>query len=545
MSKQWIRIALGGIGIGLLATTLFANQFGLDNNPVWGLRRWLAFFLGFFILTIALIYRENNFLGHLFHTTTGQMNLAVISLGTVVILVYVWYVSIGLWITFPNETSYYDLLATAFRNGQTHVEIEPDPALLALENPYEPSTREGIPLLWDATLYNGKYYLYWGPAPALALAIYKLFTPQEVGDKVITFLFTVGTFIFAALLVLDIWKKYFSSIPRWQVLVGMLFMGLANPTLYILIEARIYEAAIISGQFFLLGGLYWFFNAIAAPSRSRLALSGAFLALAVGSRTTLVPAVAFISLLMLIWVIKTHREQFISLTLAFALPLAIGAIAYGGYNFSRFGSVTEFGLRHQITSYNLYESLDETFSPAYIPPNLYKTLFNALEKREIFPYFFPTRWSGPDWLEKEYPRFYLLLGEGITGILTASPFLLFAVWAWGKKDKTFRWILFTLTGVSFMTFLTLQIFFFTTMRYLLDLIPALSLLAVTGFWQGLSQLIDNRLFTVGTAIAGVSLVAYSIAISFILPISGHMEAFRVFNPELLKQLSWAFNNIIK
>jgi hypothetical protein len=96
-----------------------------------------------------------------------------------------------------------------------------------------------------------------------------------------------------------------------------------------------------------------------------------------------------------------------------------------------------------------------------------------------------------------------------------------------------------------MTFLTLQIFFFTTMRYLLDLIPALSLLAVTGFWQGLSQLKDNRLLIVVTAIAGVSLVAYSIVISFILPISGHMESFRVFNPELLKQLSWAFNNIIK
>lgn len=545
MSKQWMRIGIGVIGIGLFVTTLFANQFGLDNNPVWGLRRWLAFLLGIFILTIALFYREDNFLGSLLHTPTGQTNLAITGLGTVVILVYVWYVSIGLWTTFPNETSYYDLLATAFRNGQTHVDVAPDPALLALENPYDPSTREGIPLLWDATLYNGKYYLYWGPAPALALAVFKLFTPQEVGDKVITFLFTVGTFIFAVLLVLDIWKKYFSSVPRWQVLVGMLFMGLANPTLYILIEARIYEAAIISGQFFLLGGLYWFFNAIATPSRSRLALSGAFLALAVGSRTTLVPAVAFISLLMLIWVIKTHREQFISLTLAFALPLAIGAIAYGGYNFSRFGSVTEFGLRHQITSYNLYESLDETFSTAYIPPNLYKTLFNALEKREIFPYYFPTRWSGPDWLEKEYPRFYLLLGEGITGILTASPFLLFVVWAWGNKDKTFRWILFTLTGVSFITFLTLQIFFFTTMRYLLDLIPALSLLAVTGFWQGLAQLKDNRLYMIGTTIAGVSLIAYSIAISLILPISGHMEAFRVFNPELLKQLSWAINNLIK
>jgi hypothetical protein len=545
MSKKWMHITGGVIGAGIVFVALFANQLGLDNNPVWGIKRWLAFFLGTFILTAAIFHREHNVIGRYLHTRTGQMALAVASLSTAIIFVYVWYVSIGLWTSWPNEMSYYNLLAAAFHNGQTAVDVAPEPALLALENPFEPRTREGIPLLWDATLYNGKYYLYWGPTPALLLAFFKLFSPQDVGDKVITFLFTVGTFLFAVLLILELWKKYFTDTPRWAILLGIACMGLVNPMLYILIEARIYEAAIISGQFFLLGGLYWLFTAFDTSSRARFALSGLFLALAVGSRTTLVPAIAFLSLTMLVWAVKTRRDKVITLTLTFALPLVIGAMSYGWYNLARFGSAAEFGLRYQITSYNLYESLDETFSPAYIPPNVYKTLFNSLERREIFPYYFPTRWSGPDALEREYPRFYLLLGEGITGILVASPFLIFAFPAWLNKDKNFRWIVLALTGSSLLTFLMLQIFFFTTMRYLLDLIPALSLLAVTGFWQLLSQSKPSRLLWWTLSITGIVLVAYSIVISLILPISGHMEAFRVFNPELLKQLSWTFNSILK
>ena len=70
----------------------------------------------------------------------------------------------GLWTTWLNRTSYYDLLATAFSHGQTALEVQPDPALLKLENLYELNSREGIPFLWDASLYKGKYYLYFQEA---------------------------------------------------------------------------------------------------------------------------------------------------------------------------------------------------------------------------------------------------------------------------------------------------------------------------------------------------------------------------------------------
>lgn len=545
MTRKWLQIAGGIIGASLIFLMLFANQLGLDDNPAWGIKRFGIFFIGLLILSISLFYRKHNFIGQAIHTSTGRVYLAVGMLSGFIIIVYIWFISIGLWTAWPNETSYYDLLATAFSRGHLAVDVQPDPALLAMENVYEPGNREGIPMLWDATLYKGKYYLYWGPSPALFLAIFKVFSEQEVGDKVITFVFTVGTFIFAALLILELWKRYFLETPPWAVFSAIAFVGLANPILYILIEARIYEAAIIAGQFFIVGGMYWLFKAFDHPSVLRLSLAGAFLALAVGSRTTLTFSVGFLALMALLWTFKTRRDKFFLYIIAFALPLVIGAMSYLWYNHARFDSFTEFGLTYQLTSYNLKESLGKTFSLAYIPPNLHKTLFNRLENRVEFPYIILSRWTGPDWLEGHYPDFYLLLAEAITGIFAASPFMAFSFLAWLNKDRSFRWILLSLAGSAFMVFLMLQVFFFTTMRYLLDLTPTLSILAVTGFWQGLAQL-KNRPTARGIfSIIAFALLLYTIGMALILPIIGHLEAYRVFNPALLEQITWRVNALIK
>ncbi|MFN8381192.1 MAG: hypothetical protein U0V02_04595 [Anaerolineales bacterium] len=545
MIRKWLQISGGIIGAILIFFMLFANQLGLDKDPVWGAKRFFLFFIGLLILAVSLLYREHNFIGNVIHTSTGRWHLAIGALSGFVILIYIWFISAGLWTSWPNETSYYDLLATAFSHGQVAVDVQPDPALLTMENVYEPSNREGIPVLWDASLYNGKYYLYWGPAPALFLAIFKLFTQQVVGDKVITFVYLTGAFIFAVLLILELWRKYFLEIPLWALLSAVAFTGLVSPTLYILLEARIYEAAIIAAQFFLLGGMYWLFTAFNRPSKLRMALAGIFLALAVGSRTTLTFSVALLSFVVLIWAFKMQKAQAFSLVVAFAIPLALGAISYATYNYARFDSFTEFGLRYQLTSYNLHELLGETFSLSYIPPNLYKTLFNPLETRETFPYIVPNRWAGPDWLEGEYPKFYLLLAEAITGIFAASPFMAFAFLAGLNKDKSFRWILLSLAGSAFFVFLMLQVFFFTTMRYLLDLVPTFSLLAVTGFWQGLVLLKKRPVAYWAYSAFAIVLLTYTIAIGLILPISGHLESYRVFNPALLEQLTWQVNALMK
>ena len=43
----------------------------------------------------------------------------------------------------------------------------PDPALTAAANPYDPALRPKVWYPHDASLFNGKFYAYFGPAPAV------------------------------------------------------------------------------------------------------------------------------------------------------------------------------------------------------------------------------------------------------------------------------------------------------------------------------------------------------------------------------------------
>ena len=121
--------------------------------------------------------------------------------------------------------------------------------------------------------------------------------------------------------------------------------------------------------------------------------------------------------------------------------------------------------------------------------------------------------------------------------------MIFAFLAGLNKNKNLQWTILSIAGASFLAFITLQMFFFLAMRYLLDLIPALSLLAVVGFWQGLASFKHHIVARYSLSALGIILSAYSIAMSLLLSLSGNLELFKLFNPDLLKRLTWTFNFI--
>ncbi|MFN8381193.1 MAG: hypothetical protein U0V02_04600 [Anaerolineales bacterium] len=542
MFKNWKQITGEIIGASIILTILFANQLGLDTNSSWGIRRYILLTIGILALSISVFYRRENFIGRAFHTYTGQLYLSIGILNITIVIVYIWVASMGLWTTWLNRTSYYDLLATAFSHGQIALEVLPDPALLELESLYELNSREGIPFLWDASLYKGKYYLYWGPAPALLLTLFKLGYTQPIGDKALTFIFIIGILIFITLLILEIWRNYFPKTPRWAILLGIAFASLANPLLFVLMRGLIYDAAIISGQFFLIGGLYWLFISFNRSSSKYLFfLAGLFFTLAVGSRTNLALTILFLSVVVLIWTLKTQKNNAFLAMVIFSMPLLIGAVGYAAYNYARFGSITEFGLQYQLTIFNLNTLLGKTFSLAYIPQNLYMTLFNPFEIHPRFPYIFGAPAIVPAWLTKTPQDFNSYPPENITGILVGSPFLIFSLFA--RPNKNIHWIYIALAGSCLLTFFTLQVFFFTTMRYLLDLTPVLSLLAVVGFWQSLEFYENRPVIKSILSVACIILVMYSIMMSGLLAISGDIKAFSVFSTDLLAKLRQIFPTI--
>src|SRR4051812_19194704 len=88
----------------------------------------------------------------------------------VVLLAYVWYASSG----FANfrrlitpDNGYFAMQAEGFRHGHLYMLHTPDPRLVALPNPYDPGSRNGIDYFWDASFFRGKYYMYFSPIPIL------------------------------------------------------------------------------------------------------------------------------------------------------------------------------------------------------------------------------------------------------------------------------------------------------------------------------------------------------------------------------------------
>src|SRR5206468_7160345 len=69
-----------------------------------------------------------------------------------------------------GEESFYNVLADALRHGQLHLRIEPRPEMFELMEPYEPARNDPF-RLHDASLYKGKYYLYFGVVPAFLLFV--------------------------------------------------------------------------------------------------------------------------------------------------------------------------------------------------------------------------------------------------------------------------------------------------------------------------------------------------------------------------------------
>src|SRR5213079_593487 len=95
----------------------------------------------------------------------------------IVFVVYFYFATQGSWKFSgddPEKISY-PMLADAFLHGHTYLPVDPASELLALPNPYDTEAHAKLALV-DASLYRDRYYLYFGPAPALAHAAWKLVT---------------------------------------------------------------------------------------------------------------------------------------------------------------------------------------------------------------------------------------------------------------------------------------------------------------------------------------------------------------------------------
>lgn len=489
-----------------------------------------------------------------------QTRIAIFVTFLAVIFIYVWYCSYEIWTAWPTHTLFYDPLATAFTHGSLALEKEVDPALLALSNPYDPRQRRKLEFPMDFSLYKGKYYLYFGPVPALPIAALKIFGWGTVGDQYPVFAGVAGLFIFQSLIIIDIRKKFFPTIPFWVVPLCIIFAGLIAPLPRLLTDGRVYEAAIALGQCFFLAGLYFIITTIGQKDRSgwRFIVAGVFWALAIGSRITQILPVGFMTLMLIVFAVKTYMQtrsfsEAVYPLVRVGLPLAVGILLLGWYNWARFGDVLETGISYQLTTPNLQKYRDVLVSPLYILPNLYNYIAAPPKVNDVFPFLQAIRGRGNLLFPFiELPKVYYT--RSMTGILYSTPFVVFAgisvlsllfLTKTRKKESAdkpnddsflLKWFLFSLIGSFLLPFMFTVSFFWVETRYFADFTPSLILLSIIGFWLGYRYLVRWLVVHKIYGIAGISLLFISILSSNLIQFSNQATVYQYLFPERWKFL---------
>lgn len=526
------------------------------------LGRWLSAFLLSPIRKALARLRASRLVRYFADSQDRLAALVAGILAVAVLTILTWFVSVGYWTEWPRTTAYYDQLAEAFLHGQTSLLAEPSPALLALEDPYVYENRQNVSYPWDTVLFNGKFYYYYGPAPALLLALAKTIYRGVIGDQVIVFAFVSGIFLFSSFLLLRVRSRLFPDLSWLYVIPAIAIAGMANPLPWLLNRPQVYEAAISGGQFFLMAGLYVGFSALdgKAPQLWKVGVMSALWLLAVASRMTLVPAVGFL-LVMSTWrlfsQVKGKGSKLFAL-LVLSLPFAAGLVGLGWYNFDRFGSWLETGYRYQLTGKFVNSPDVHVFTLANFLSNLHNYFLNPFRSLDIFPYIKPN-WGG-HFIFFPIPGSEYSTSEQVTGLLMAVPYFLLAsvlvvyLFKWGGKllgavlrkipmlvkssEDAFLpgWLL-AVSGACLLSFTPFLLYMTSTMRYAADGVPLLSLMSTMGFWLVARSLAEKPGFKGWFVILVTVLAIASVVLSLLLAVTGYQARFEHLNPLLFDRLT--------
>ncbi len=543
---------------------VFAHEIGLDANAAWGRFRYILLFCGALLLLSSLLFRYAKTWNLAFVDALGRSEgiKTLFLLGhiwTLVFVIYAWFITFGNFTAWRNTTRYYTQLADAFSKGQLHVDAQPGAALLAAEDPYSPTGRPPFNTdIWDMSLYKGRLYLYWGPVPALLILPIQFITKAPITDIYPVYFFFCGLLIFNSLIILKLWRMFFANVPIRNVVASIFLIGLILPMLWCLNKPEVYQAAIGAGQFFLMGGIYFAISAFGkdgAANKRDLFLAGLFWVCSVGSRAMNVLPLFFIVPFILAWTFKNMpkpicRAKYIQTAAALLLPLIAGGFALGWYNWARFDSPFEFGLRYQITIHNLNQIMPLTFQADYFLPNLYAYVFQPFEFVEKFPFIQPAASAG--FFEKfniTPPKIYY--SGRMVGLLIHAPFLILAFLPFFQKDETAeegiprdprcKFAVVLLAASFLINILSLLFFFFAVLRYSVDVISPITLLAILGYWNIVRNEQSKRSMRSKAFLHAANLLlAVTILAGFLLAFSSETNRMEKMNPALMEKLESFF-----
>ncbi len=413
---------------------------------------------------------------------------------------------------------YYNYLGRAFSQGHLYVPIQPSPELLASPNPWDPAVDDSYKM-HDMALFNGRYYLYHGPGPALLLFTpWRLITGHDLPENFALLLLCFGGFLFSCAALVRLLTIAEAAPSLWQLAVMLLALGICQCIPYLLNRVWVYEVAIGGGYFFVSGALYFLVRSIESRRiQYWLAASGLMFGLAIACRPTqgLAAAAAFAGLVVCLKRSKIFDGISVARgVIAFLGPLGLLCAAVGAYNYVRFGSPLEFGIRYLLAGAN-QNRLHLSFQN--LLPGLYFLLFSPPDFSPVFPWVqqvFRYPFNAADY---PFPPGYFV--EPTVGALYTAPFVT-ALLIPSARDAAscVRILLGTMVAACAAILLFLSATGFTTHRYEVDFVPPAVLAAIASAGIYIARSSGVRRVALQAALALT--VAYSGVVNLALGISG-------------------------
>ncbi len=392
----------------------------------------------------------------------------------------------------------YDMLAEAFLSGQLHLKQEVDRERWESGDPLNPSLKR--PFLFDAIIWDGKYYLKQPPLPGVLHAIWIALTGKACLTGLVIVATGLGNFLLIGSFLSRIRRTFFPETPMWILTYCWLSFGISGIQLYAIARHVIYHEATLLGNFFVLSGFLVLLVAWQRNARSLWypILSGVLFGAAVACRLPLILYPIFFALCYAVFslarnVPKAPRPATIA---AWIIPIIGFVSLLLGYNYLRFGSPLEFGDRHVIfpnyIDYIYLAKFNNFYRLAHIPLNLYHYLLAPSEFDSSFPFqLFPSYWY---WDGRVH-----LVREVMSSIFVISPVLALCFIApfgyrYGSERPMLSFILVTISVSSMAIFGSYLCYLWAVPRFAYDFVPLLFLVLYCGTAGVWSRTADNRRF---------------------------------------------------
>ncbi len=289
-----------------------------------------------------------------------------------------------------NVWHHYEYLAEGFLRGHTYLSVEPAPELLRLRDPYDPQANLKL-RLWDASLYQGRYYLYYGPGPAVALMMpWRIVTGHVLPQRTAVALFACAGVAALALLMRDIRRRHFPGLSNGALAAIVLVAFHASWLPVVLRRPGVWELPIISAAACLWWALYLLWRYHQAGGRTAWALAaGAALALMIACRVTnLIEAGLVLVLLAPLGRPPAGARRSWTPFLGAAAIVVAGGLALLAYNHARFGSWLEFGQSYMLAGREIRGM--SRLNPSFIPFNAWTYLWSLPDFGPYFPFVHAT-----------------------------------------------------------------------------------------------------------------------------------------------------------